>query len=94
MARNANPANPSAPSDRSHAFRVRELRRQLQISQEEQQHGQVCIGTDVGSVERGERDIGITAIGQLAGASGCRRRSFSPDFDDGCGARESAPSPL
>jgi transcriptional regulator with XRE-family HTH domain len=48
--------------------RVRELRQQLQISQEELAERADLHRNYVGSVERGERDAGITAIDQLAGA--------------------------
>ena len=48
--------------------RVRELRGQLKISQEELAARSGLHRNYVGSVERGERDIGISAIGQLAKA--------------------------
>ena len=48
--------------------RVRELRRQLKISQEELAARSGLHRNYVGSVERGERDVGISAVGQLAKA--------------------------
>lgn len=46
--------------------RVRELRHQLGISQEELAARADLHRNYVGSIERGERDIGITAMGRLA----------------------------
>ena len=48
--------------------RVRELRRELRISQEELAARADLHRNYVGSVERGERDIGIGALGRLAWA--------------------------
>lgn len=56
--------------------RVRELRRQLQISQEELAARADLHRNYVGSVERGERDIGISAVGQLAHALGVTVAEF------------------
>jgi transcriptional regulator with XRE-family HTH domain len=50
--------------------RVRELRREKKISQEELAARAALHRNYVGSVERGERDIGITAASQLARALG------------------------
>ena len=64
----------SPPSSVSHRHqvvvgrRVRELRRQGRISQEELAARAGLHRNYVGSVERGERDIGVTALGRLAGA--------------------------
>ena len=46
--------------------RVRDLRRDLQISQEELAARADLHRNYVGSVERGERDIGITALSRLS----------------------------
>lgn len=62
--------------------RVRELRQQLQISQEELAARADLHRNYVGSVERGERDIGITAIGQLARALGMSLADFFAPFRD------------
>lgn len=48
--------------------RVRDLRLQLKISQEELAERADLHRNYVGSVERGERDIGITALARLADA--------------------------
>ena len=60
--------------------RVRELRRQLNISQEELAARADLHRNYVGSVERGERDIGISAIGQLATALGISLADFFAPF--------------
>ena len=60
--------------------RVRELRRQLNISQEELAARADLHRNYVGSVERGERDVGITAIGQLAQALGVSLAEFFAPF--------------
>jgi len=60
--------------------RVRELRRQLQISQEQLAERADLHRNYVGSVERGERDIGITALRQLAGALGLSLAEFFAPF--------------
>ena len=56
------------------------MRRQLQISQEELAARADLHRNYVGSVERGERDIGITAIGQLARALGVSLADFFSPF--------------
>ena len=56
--------------------RVRDLRRELQISQEELASRADLHRNYVGSVERGERDIGITALGQIARALGISLTDF------------------
>ena len=48
--------------------RVRDLRRERRISQEELASRAELHRNYVGSVERGERDIGITALSQIARA--------------------------
>ena len=60
--------------------RVRELRRQLNISQEELAARADLHRNYVGSVERGERDVGITAIGQLAAGLGVSLADFFEPF--------------
>ena len=60
--------------------RVRDLRRQLQISQEELAARAGLHRNYVGSVERGEREIGITAVGQLARALGMSLADFFVPF--------------
>lgn len=60
--------------------RVRELRRQLKISQEELAARSGLHRNYVGSVERGERDIGIGAVGQLAKALGVTVAEFFEKF--------------
>lgn len=60
--------------------RVRELRGQLKISQEELAARADLHRNYVGSVERGERDIGVTSIGQIAGALGMSLAEFFAPF--------------
>ena len=60
--------------------RVRELRRQQNISQEELAARADLHRNYVGSVERGERDVGITAIGQLTTALGMSLAEFFAPF--------------
>ena len=60
--------------------RVRELRQELGISQEELAARAVLHRNYVGSVERGERDVGITAIGRLASALGVSLAEFFASF--------------
>jgi transcriptional regulator with XRE-family HTH domain len=56
------------------------MRRQLQISQEELAARADLHRNYVGSVERGERDIGISAIGRLARALGMSLADFFAPF--------------
>jgi transcriptional regulator with XRE-family HTH domain len=56
--------------------RVRDLRRQISISQEELAARAGLHRNYVGSVERGERDIGVTALGRLAVALGVSLGDF------------------
>jgi transcriptional regulator with XRE-family HTH domain len=60
--------------------RVRDLRRQLHVSQEELAARADLHRNYVGSVERGEREIGITALGQLAQALGMSLADFFAPF--------------
>ena len=60
--------------------RVRELRQQLQISQEELADRADLHRNYVGSVERGERDVGITSVGRLAAALGVSLADFFSPF--------------
>jgi transcriptional regulator with XRE-family HTH domain len=60
--------------------RVKQLRATLEISQEELAARAELHRNYVGSVERGERDIGITALGRLAGALGVSLREFFEPF--------------
>jgi transcriptional regulator with XRE-family HTH domain len=59
---------------------VRELRESLRISQEELAARANLHRNYVGSVERGERDIGITAVSQLAAALGISLADFFAPF--------------
>jgi transcriptional regulator with XRE-family HTH domain len=60
--------------------RVRELRKKARISQEELAGRANLHRNYVGSVERGERDIGIRAVGQLAQALGISLADFFSIF--------------
>lgn len=60
--------------------RVRELRLEMKISQEELAERADLHRNYVGGVERGERDIGITALGQLAEALGLTLAEFFQSF--------------
>lgn len=60
--------------------RVRELRQGLDISQEELAERAALHRNYVGSVERGERDLGINAIGRLASALGVSLADFFAPF--------------
>lgn len=60
--------------------RVRELRQELNISQEKLAAPAGLHRNYVGSVERGERDIGINAIGRLAAALGVSLADFFAPF--------------
>jgi transcriptional regulator with XRE-family HTH domain len=56
--------------------RIRNLRRGLRISQEELAARADLHRNYVGSVERGERDIGITALGRMVWALGLSLAEF------------------
>ena len=60
--------------------RVRELRQNAGISQEELAARAQLHRNYVGSVERGERDVGLTAISRLAGALGVSLADFFAPF--------------
>ena len=60
--------------------RVRDLREELRISQEELAARAELHRNYVGSVERGERDIGISALSQLAAALGVSLAEFFAPF--------------
>ncbi len=60
--------------------RVRELRGGLGISQEELAARANLHRNYVGSIERGERDVGITALGDLAAALGVSLQEFFSTF--------------
>ena len=60
--------------------RVRELRDTLHISQEDLAERAGLHRNYVGSVERGERNIGITAVGQLVSALGVSLAEFFAPF--------------
>ena len=60
--------------------RVRELRRQQGISQEELAARAALHRNYVGSVERGERDIGVMATSRIAGALGLSLAEFFAPF--------------
>ncbi|HXG90330.1 MAG TPA: helix-turn-helix transcriptional regulator [Vicinamibacterales bacterium] len=60
--------------------RVRELRHQIGISQEELAARAELHRNYVGSVERGERDLGVTATWQLAKALGVSLAEFFAPF--------------
>lgn len=59
---------------------MRELRLALRISQEELAERARLHRNYVGSVERGEREVGITAIAQLAKALGLSLAEFFGPF--------------
>lgn len=59
---------------------MRDLRRELKVSQEELAARAGLHRNYVGSVERGERDIGINAIGKLAKALGVTLACFFEKF--------------
>jgi len=60
--------------------RIRELRQKRQISQEELAARAALHRNYVGSVERGERDIGISAAWRLARALGLSLSEFFAPF--------------
>jgi transcriptional regulator with XRE-family HTH domain len=60
--------------------RVRKLRQALKISQEELAELADLHRNYVGSVERGERDIGITALARLVRALGVSLAEFFQPF--------------
>ena len=60
--------------------RVKELRAKIGISQEELAARADLHRNYVGSVERGERDVGITALGNLASALGVSLPEFFAPF--------------
>jgi transcriptional regulator with XRE-family HTH domain len=60
--------------------RVRSLRLGLHISQEELAARANLHRNYVGGVERGERDVGITALARLAGALGLSLAEFFTPF--------------
>ncbi|MDO8679081.1 MAG: helix-turn-helix transcriptional regulator [Acidobacteriota bacterium] len=60
--------------------RVRELRTQRSVSQEELAARAGLHRNYVGSVERGERDIGITAAAKLAAGLGLSLAEFFAPF--------------
>ena len=60
--------------------RVRDLRLKLGISQEELAERAALHRNYVGGVERGERDIGIIALGQLVKALGLSLAEFFGPF--------------
>jgi transcriptional regulator with XRE-family HTH domain len=60
--------------------RVRKLRQALGVSQEELAERAGLHRNYVGSVERGERDIGITALGRLARALDVSLAEFFAPF--------------
>lgn len=62
--------------------RVRELRQGIDISQEELAARAELHRNYVGSVERGERDIGITALSRLASALDVSVAQFFAPFRD------------
>lgn len=60
--------------------RVRELRNHLKISQEELAARAELHRNYIGGVERGERDIGITSLGQIVAALGVSLPEFFAPF--------------
>jgi transcriptional regulator with XRE-family HTH domain len=60
--------------------RVRELRTRLKISQEELAARAYLHRNYIGSVERGERDIGVTSLAQLTAALGVSLSDFFAPF--------------
>ena len=60
--------------------RIRKLRLRMKISQEELAARADLHRNYVGSVERGERDIGIEALGRLAQALGVSLAEFFQPF--------------
>ena len=60
--------------------RVRELRDQAGISQEELAARASLHRNYIGSIERGERDVGVAALERLAGALGISLSEFFQPF--------------
>ena len=60
--------------------RVRELRTAQELSQEELAARAGLHRNYVGSVERGEREIGVTSLARLAGALGLSLAEFFEPF--------------
>ena len=56
--------------------RVRELRHSLGVSQEELAGRANLHRNYIGSIERGERDVGVVALGRLATALGVSLQEF------------------
>ena len=67
--------------------RVRALRLELDVSQEELAARAGLHRNYVGSVERGERDVGITALAKLAGALGVSLAEMFAPFRTKSGRR-------
>lgn len=67
--------------------RVRDLRRKQQVSQEGLAERAGLHRNYVGSVERGERDIGVTAIARLASALNLSLAEFFEPFRQRPGRR-------
>jgi transcriptional regulator with XRE-family HTH domain len=60
--------------------RIRKLREEVEISQETLAERADLHRNYVGGVERGERDIGITALGQIVSALGLSLAEFFAPF--------------
>lgn len=61
--------------------RIRQLRRQVRISQEELAARADLHRNYIGSIERGERDVGITSLGRIAYGLGISLSELMKPFD-------------
>lgn len=75
----AMPAKPAGDAQKQFGARMRALRQQLGLSQEELAFSCNLDRTYIGSVERGERNISLVNIHTIAAALGVSPRQFFND---------------